>query len=92
MHENIKSFMQGFRYDAHPMGMLLASVGALSTFYPDANKIKDAEIRYIQVIRLIAKMPDARRLLVPPPAWASPTSIRTTTSGIRATSCRCCTR
>ena len=49
--------MQGFRYDAHPMGMLLASVGALSTFYPDANEIKDAEIRYIQVIRLIAKMP-----------------------------------
>ena len=49
--------MQGFRYDAHPMGMLLASVGALSTFYPDANEIKDAEIRYIQMIRLIAKMP-----------------------------------
>jgi citrate synthase len=57
VHENIKSFMQGFRYDAHPMGMLLASVGALSTFYPDANQIKDREIRYMQVIRLIAKMP-----------------------------------
>ena len=57
MHENVKSFMQGFRYDAHPMGMLLASVGALSTFYPDANRIKDQEIRYMQVIRLIAKMP-----------------------------------
>src|SRR3954463_8924418 len=39
VHENVRSFMQGFRYDAHPMGMLLASVGALSTFYPDANKI-----------------------------------------------------
>ena len=49
--------MQGFRYDAHPMGMLLASVGALSTFYPDATKIKDAGIRYIQIVRLIAKMP-----------------------------------
>jgi citrate synthase len=49
--------MQGFRYDAHPMGMLLASVGALSTFYPDANRIKDEEIRYMQIIRLIAKMP-----------------------------------
>jgi len=57
VHENVKSFMQGFRYDAHPMGMLLASVGALSTFYPDANRIKDQEIRYMQVIRLIAKMP-----------------------------------
>jgi citrate synthase len=57
VHENIKEFMQGFRYDAHPMGMLLASVGALSTFYPEASAIKDHEIRYMQVIRLIAKMP-----------------------------------
>jgi citrate synthase len=57
VHENVKEFMQGFRYDAHPMGMLLASVGALSTFYPEANRIKDEEIRYLQVIRLIAKMP-----------------------------------
>ncbi len=57
VHENVKSFMQGYRYDAHPMGMLLASVGALSTFYPDANQIHDAEIRYLQIIRLIAKMP-----------------------------------
>ncbi|MGP0051126.1 MAG: citrate synthase [Solirubrobacteraceae bacterium] len=57
VHENIKEFMQGFRYDAHPMGMLLASVGALSTFYPEAAAIKDAQSRYIQVIRLLAKMP-----------------------------------
>ncbi len=57
VHENVKSFMQGFRYDAHPMGMLLASVGALSTFYPDANEIKDAGNRDLQTIRLIAKMP-----------------------------------
>jgi citrate synthase len=57
VHENVKEFMQGFRYDAHPMGMLLASVGALSTFYPEANAIKDEEARYMQVIRLIAKMP-----------------------------------
>jgi citrate synthase len=57
VHENVKEFMQGFRYDAHPMGMLLASVGALSTFYPEAHKIKDPESRYMQVIRLIAKMP-----------------------------------
>jgi citrate synthase len=57
VHENIKEFMQGFRYDAHPMGMLLASVGALSTFYPEASAIKDEEVRYMQIIRLIAKMP-----------------------------------
>src|SRR5919109_3402262 len=57
VHENVESFMQGFRYDAHPMGMLLASVGALSTFYPDAAQIKYPEIRYLQIIRLIAKMP-----------------------------------
>jgi citrate synthase len=57
VHENIKSFMQGFRYDAHPMGMLLAAVGALSTFYPEASKIKDEDLRYIQIIRLLAKMP-----------------------------------
>ncbi len=57
VHENIKGFMQGFRHDAHPMGMLLGSVGALSTFYPDANEIHDAEVRHIQTIRLIAKMP-----------------------------------
>ena len=57
VHENVKEFMQGFRYDAHPMGMLLASVGALSTFYPEASAIKDVDCRYIQIIRLIAKMP-----------------------------------
>jgi len=57
VHENIKSFIQGFRHDAHPMGVLLGSVGALSTFYPEANEIKDRENRYIQTIRLIAKMP-----------------------------------
>ncbi len=57
VHENIKEFMQGFRYDAHPMGMLLASVGALSTFYPEASAIKDEEVRYLQIVRLIAKMP-----------------------------------
>jgi len=57
VHENVKSFMQGFRHDANPMGMLLGSVGALSTFYPDANEIHDADNRNIQTIRLIAKMP-----------------------------------
>jgi citrate synthase len=57
VHENVKGFMQGFRHDAHPMGMLLGSVGALSTFYPDANHISDPDNRLIQTIRLIAKMP-----------------------------------
>ncbi len=57
VHENIKDFMQGFRYDAHPMGMLLAAVGALSTFYPEANQIKDHELRMMQVVRLVSKMP-----------------------------------
>ncbi len=57
VHENVKDFMKGFRYDANPMGMLVASVGALSTFYPDANQIKDPEVRQIQIIRLLAKMP-----------------------------------
>jgi citrate synthase len=57
VHENIKRFMQGFRHDAHPMGMLLGSVGALSTFYPRANEIHDPAARAIQTIRLIAKIP-----------------------------------
>jgi citrate synthase len=57
VHENVKDFMQGFRYDANPMGMLVASVGALSTFYPDANQIHDQDVRWIQIIRLLAKMP-----------------------------------
>src|SRR4029453_6217147 len=57
VHENIKKFVEGFRYDAHPMGMLLASVGALSTFYPDAARIDDSGERYMATIRLIAKMP-----------------------------------
>ncbi|MCD6639367.1 MAG: citrate synthase [Nocardioides sp.] len=57
VHENVRTFMEGFRYDAHPMGMLMASVGALSTFYPDARDIGDAHNRHIQIIRMIAKMP-----------------------------------
>ena len=57
VHENVKGFMEGFRYDAHPMGMLLASVGALSTFYPESRNIHDAAMRQMQIVRLIAKMP-----------------------------------
>src|SRR5438552_6609556 len=57
VHENIKKFMEGYRYDAHPMGMLLGTVGALSTFYPDANDINDLESRRLQTRRLIGKIP-----------------------------------
>jgi citrate synthase I (hexameric type) len=57
VHEDIKQFFGGFRYDAHPMGMLLAGVGGLSTFYPDANRIDDPEERYMAAVRLIAKVP-----------------------------------
>jgi len=57
LHEDIKQHLQGFRYDAHPMGMLLAGVGALSTFYPEAKDLDDHEERYMAAIRMIAKMP-----------------------------------
>jgi citrate synthase len=57
LHENVKKFMEGFRYDAHPMGIFLSTVGALSTFYPDARKIFDADSRRLQTRRLIAKVP-----------------------------------
>src|SRR5438270_12519583 len=52
VHENVKEFMQGFRYDAHPMGMLLASVGALRTFYPKAAAIRAADCGNIRLIGL----------------------------------------
>ena len=57
VHENIKEFLGGFRHNAHPMGMLLGATAALSTFYPDANDIDDAENRDIQTVRMISKMP-----------------------------------
>jgi len=57
VHENIKKFIDGFHHDAHPMGILVGTVGALSTFYPDAKKIDDPAVRRRQVIRLIAKIP-----------------------------------
>jgi citrate synthase len=57
VHEDIKKMYESYRHDAHPMGMLLASVGALSTFYPDAKQIDDPEERYMAAIRMIAKMP-----------------------------------
>ena len=57
VHTNLNEFLAGFRYDAHPMGMLLGTVGALSTFYPEAKHISDPENRYLQRVRLIAKLP-----------------------------------
>ncbi|MFZ5471467.1 MAG: citrate synthase [Myxococcota bacterium] len=57
VHENIKTYMNGFRYDAHPMSILASTVAALSAFYPDAKNVKDARSRRIQMIRMIAKMP-----------------------------------
>jgi citrate synthase len=57
VHENIKNFLQGFRYDAHPMSMLCSSVAALSSFYPSAKNIEDPEERHISTVRLLAKLP-----------------------------------
>jgi citrate synthase len=57
LHENTKTLMQGFHHDAHPMGMLVSTIGALSTFYPDARNIHDAEARKLQIHRLIGKVP-----------------------------------
>jgi citrate synthase len=57
VHENIKEFMRGYRHDAHPMGMLIGTIGALSTFYPDANEIDNPRSREIQTHRLLAKIP-----------------------------------
>ncbi len=57
VHENVKTVLDGFRYDAHAMGMVISSVSALSTFYPEAKNVRDADTRRCQIIRLIAKMP-----------------------------------
>jgi citrate synthase len=57
VHENVKKFMDGYHYDAHPMGMLVSTVGALSTFYHDSKRINDAASRLHQIYRLLGKMP-----------------------------------
>jgi len=57
IHENIKKFIDGFQHDAHPMGVLMSTVAALSTFYPEAKRISDVAPRHKQIVRLIAKMP-----------------------------------
>ena len=57
IHETTKHFLEGFRYNAHPMGMLVSTVAALSTVYPEATNVLDPENRKLQIVRLIAKMP-----------------------------------
>ena len=88
IHENVrKRFMEGFHYDAHPMGMLVSTLAALSTFYPEAKDIFDEPTRYKQIMRLIAKMPTlaagTHRFSV-----GSPSSTPTTTWASARTSCR----
>lgn len=57
IHENIKKFMEGFRHDAHPMGMLVSTLAALSTFYPEARNVADRQNRKLQILRLVGKVP-----------------------------------
>ncbi len=57
LHESIKNLLAGFRYDAHPMGMLVSTIAALSTLYPDAKHVHDPELRRLQTVRLVAKLP-----------------------------------
>ena len=57
LHETTKKFLEGFRYNAHPMGMLVSTVAALSTVYPEARNVHDPEVRKLQIMRLIGKMP-----------------------------------
>jgi citrate synthase len=57
IHENVKKFIDGFHHDAHPMGILISTVAALSTFYPEAKDIRDPAVRRAQIVRLIAKFP-----------------------------------
>ncbi len=57
VHENVKKFMDGFHYDAHPMGMMVSTLAALSTFYPEAKQIGNTELRQNQIHRLLGKIP-----------------------------------
>jgi citrate synthase len=57
LHENLKKFMEAFRYDAHPMGMLVSTLAALSTYYPEAKKVEDPESRKLSIERLVGKTP-----------------------------------
>jgi citrate synthase len=57
LHENLKKVMEGFHYDAHPMGMLVSTLAALSTYYPEAKNVQDPAVRRLQILRLIGKVP-----------------------------------
>jgi citrate synthase len=57
VHESVKTFMNGFHYDAHPMGIFVSTVAALSTFYPDSRSVLNPEVRELEIVRLIAKVP-----------------------------------
>ena len=92
VHENVKGLMQGFRYDAHPMGMLQSSVGALSTFYPEAKDIQDAGEPLPADRPADRQDADPRSVVATGTRRASRTSTRRTSSPTRRTSCRCCSR
>ena len=80
LHENITKLMEGFQYDAHPMGMFISTVGALSTFYPDAKNIFDRANRAgCRRIRLIAKVPTIAAYAYPPLDRPAVQPCRTTT-------------
>ncbi len=66
LHETTKKFMEGFRYDAHPMVMFVSTVAALSSVYPEARRVHDAENRLLQIKRLIGKVPSIAAYVVPP--------------------------
>jgi len=57
VHENTRELLDGFRYDAHPMGILISTIAALSTFYPEAKSVTDDDNRWLQIVRLIGKVP-----------------------------------
>src|SRR2546429_1466878 len=72
VHESVRHFIEGFRYDAHPMGILIATVGALSTFYPEAKHVTDLESRRGQARRPVGEMPT----IAPPPPPPTPGGAR----------------
>ena len=78
LHTNIAKLMEGFRHDAHPMGMFISTVGALSTFYPDAKDIFSPESRRLQTRAAHRQGAEHRRLRVPPLASAGRSTSRTT--------------
>ena len=87
IHENMrKRFVDGFHYDAHPMGMFVSAVAALGTFYDGAKDIHDDDSRHKQILRLIGKTPDHRGDVLPVLGRAARSTTRTTTCRIRPTS------